>query len=265
MRRLTELLNIRFEERLAERTRIAHEIHDTLLQGFLSASMQLHILTDQLPEDAPQRKPLDHILNLMGRVIDEARNAVRGLRPSSATSYDLEEIFSRLPEELAPSHQADFRVVVEGLPRTLRPVIRDEVYRIGREALTNVFRHSRANTVNVELKYGDHELQLVIRDDGRGIDLHVLESGREGHFGLSGMRDRAENIGASLKVWSSPDAGTEVGLSVPGRIAFESEMQGSLSKWFSRMRFLKNDSARIGTRKMDGSDERSRQNSSLKR
>ena len=123
MRELARQLNLGFEERLAERTRIAPEIHDTLLQGFLSASMQLHILIDQLPPGSPQREPLDHILKLMGKVIDEGRNAVRGLRLTSNNPYDLEKVFSRLPEELAPSHQTDFRIIVEELSRTLHPII----------------------------------------------------------------------------------------------------------------------------------------------
>ena len=231
--KMTRQLNVRFEERLAERTRIAKEIHDTLLQGFLSASMQLHIVADQLPEGSSQREPLAHILKLMGKVVDEGRNAIRGLRPLSVNQHDLEDVFSRLPEELAASQQADLRIIVEGQSRTLHPVIRDEVYRIGRQAIANAFRLS-ADSVEVELEYAENELRIAIRDNGRGIDQQLLKAGSEDQFGLSGMHDRAHSIGAKLKVWSRASGGTEVGLAVPGRIAFQSETPGSLSKWLSR-------------------------------
>jgi signal transduction histidine kinase len=103
----------------------------------------------------------------------------------------------------------------------LHPIIRDEVYRIGREAITNAFRHAHATRIDVALEYSLHELRLSIRDNGRGIDTKVLQSGSEGHWGLSGMRERAERIGAKLKVWSGITGGTEVELRIPGRIAFE--------------------------------------------
>jgi len=247
---MSRQLNVRFEERLAERTRIAQEIHDTLLQGFLSASMQLHIVTDQLAEDSPQREPLAHILKLMGKVIDEGRNAIRGLRPLSVTSDHLEDVFSRFPQELAPLQQADFRIIVEGQSRTLHPIIGDDVYRIGREAITNALQHSGADSVQVELEYGDRELRLLIRDNERGIDQQILGAGRENRFGLSGMRDRAQNIGATLRVWSSPGSGTEVGLAVPARLAFVSQTPGSFSKWLSKVYLGRTDSSRIRSRKI---------------
>ena len=250
MREMAQHLNLRFEERLAKRTRIAKEIHDTLLQGCVSASMQLHLLTDELTENSPQKKRLDHVLKLMAQVIDEGENAVRGLRLPSDSPSDLEDVFSRFPQELATSEQTDFRIIVEGPSRKLHPIIRDEVYRIGREALSNAFRHSGAHSVQVELGYGDHELRVLIRDNGRGIDPQVLELGGEGHFGLAGMRDRAQSIGAKLKIWSSARAGTEVGLSIPGRIAFVSQASGAFSRWFWMALARKsNSSSRIRTQK----------------
>jgi signal transduction histidine kinase len=213
-------LNVRFEERLAERTRIAQELHDTLLQGFISASMQLHVTADRLPEDSPARSSLSRVLDLMARVIEEGRNAVRGLRSSAGLSHDLEAAFSGIREELGDEARADYRVVVEGQPRPLNPVIRDEVYRIGREALVNAFRHSGAKRIEIELEYASSGLRILVRDDGRGIDPAVLRAGSDGHWGLPGMRERAEGIGARFKVWSRASAGTEVELSVPGHIAF---------------------------------------------
>jgi signal transduction histidine kinase len=234
LRRLTRQLSDRFEERLAERTRIAQDLHDTLLQGFLSASMQLHVADNELPVESAAKPRVGRVLELMGQVIEEGRNTVRGLRSNSNVSLSLEESFSRIPEDLAIEEQIDFRVVVEGRSRPLHPIIRDEVYRIGREALVNAFRHSRARQIEVEVEYLEKQLRILVRDDGQGIDSKVLRSGREGHWGLSGMRERAERIGARFKVRSRPAAGTEVELSVPGDVAFQTEYRLRPPGWFGR-------------------------------
>jgi signal transduction histidine kinase len=220
MHQVARQLSVRFEERLAERTRIAQDLHDTLLQGFVSASMQLHVAADQVEDNSPAKGALDRVIQLMGRVIDEGRNAVRGLRAPASNADDLEQALCAVPQELGVTHQVAVRVVVEGRPRPLHPVIRDEVYRIGREALVNAIRHSSAQSIEVELGYTAAHLRLLVRDNGCGIDELVLETGREGHWGLAGMRERAERIGARLKVWSRPSAGTEVEMIVPARIAF---------------------------------------------
>lgn len=217
---LSRRLNLRFEERLAERTRIGQELHDTLLQGFLSASMQLHVAADRLPDDSPARSSLDRVSDLMRRVIDEGRNAVRGLRSAGAGTHDLERAFSGIHEELGIEGAVNYRVSVQGTSRALSPAIHDEVYRIGREAVVNALRHAHAQRIEVEVEYTPRELRIAVRDDGRGIDAQVLESGIEGHWGLVGMRERAARIGARFKVWSRSGAGTEVELSVPARIAF---------------------------------------------
>ena len=221
LRQLAGQMNLRFEERLAERTRIAQDLHDTLLQGCLSASMQLHVAVDRMPAESPVKEPLTHVQQLVRRVIDEGRNAVRGLRLSDGTAHDLEQAFSRIQNEVGMQEQVDFRVIVEGKPRPLHPLIRDEVYRIGREAIVNAFRHAQAKRIEVEIEYSRKRLCVLVRDDGRGIDPVALSSSRDGHRGLSGMRERAERIGGRVNVWSRNTAGTEVGLSVPGKIAFQ--------------------------------------------
>lgn len=230
---VTRKLNLRFEERLAERTRVAQELHDTLLQGVLSASMQLHVAVDQLPENSPARPAFNRVLHLMGQVVEEGRNTLRGLRSSIESTQDLENSFARVPQELGMQNGVDFRVVVEGESMPLRSVVRDDVYSIGREALVNAFRHSQANQIEVELDYAPSQLRILVRDDGCGIDTYVLESGREGHWGLSGMRERAIRIGARLKVLSRVGGGTEVELRVPGDVAFGSDSSSSASKWFA--------------------------------
>ena len=215
-------LTLRFEERLAERTRIAQDLHDTLLQGLVSASMQLHVANDHLAEDSPAKPLVGRVMQLMTQVIDEGRDAVRGLRSTSGNADGLETAFSRAAQEFGNGEVKDYRVIVEGTPRQLHPIIRDEAYRIGREALANAFRHSQASKVEIELEYSTKQLRILVRDDGVGIDSDVLQSGRDGHWGLAGMRERAESIGARLKVWSRANAGTEVELTIPSQVAFVS-------------------------------------------
>jgi len=243
VRQVTRLLNARFEERLAERTRIAQDLHDTLLQGVLSASMQLHVGVDQLPDDSPARATLNRVVNLMGRVIDEGRNTLRGLRSPIESPQELVSALSRVPQELGSEDGIDFRVVVEGPSLPLRSVVRDDVYSIGREALVNAFRHSQASSVELELEYAPTLLTIVVRDNGCGIDREMLKTGRDGHWGMSGMRERAERIGAKVKVMSRPGSGTEVELRVPGEVAFESNASHPASKWFRNLNLRRKEKA----------------------
>ena len=221
MTQLTKQLNIRFEERLAERTRIAQELHDTLLQGMLSASMQLHVADEHLSPDSSAKPLVGRVLELMGSVIEEGRNALQGVRFAKGSLLNLEQALSQVRQEFPLQSQIGFRVIVEGASRLLRPLVRDDVYRICHEALSNAFRHSHATDIEVEVEYAPQLLRILIRDNGGGIDPEVLRSGRDGHWGLSGMKERTERIGGKLRVLSRADAGTEVELSVPGQLAFE--------------------------------------------
>jgi ligand-binding sensor domain-containing protein/signal transduction histidine kinase len=229
---LTKRLNVGFQERLAERTRIAQELHDTLLQGVLSASLQLDVAEDQLPDDSPAKPLLKRVLQLMGTVTEEGRNTLRGLRTTESGSQSLETAFSRLRQELPLHGKTDYRVIVDSVTRPLRPLIRDEVYRIGREALLNAFMHAHANRIEVEVEYASRHLRVLVRDDGRGIDPQVLRSGLEGHWGLVGIRERSKRIGANLRLRSRIGAGTEVDLTVPASIAFEKSSNDHISRWF---------------------------------
>jgi signal transduction histidine kinase len=228
------MLNARFEERLAERTRIAQDLHDTLLQGVLSASMQLHVVADQLPSDSPTLPAMNRVLQLMGQVIEEGRNTLRGLRLSMDAADDLQNSLSRIPKELG-KQAVGFRVVVEGEALALRSAIRDDVYRIGREAVVNAFRHSGASNIDLHLEYAANHLRILVRDDGCGVDPQVLQLGRDGHWGLRVMRERAERIGARLRVWSRAGGGTEVDLRVPSNVAFESHPSSSAHKLLARL------------------------------
>jgi len=221
MRSLTRQLHLRVQEWLAERTRIARELHDTLLQDFLGVSMQLHVANDLIGDDAPGKPDVTRVLHQMWRIIEEARNTVQGLQSNNWGSQDLGEALSRVPRELAITQPARFRVIVEGTARPLRPAIGDDIYLIGREAIEkNAFRHSGASDIECELQYGPNFVRLLVRDNGRGIATDLLESGHQGHAGLSEMYKRSGKIGGNLRVLSRAAAGTEIELSVPSDSAY---------------------------------------------
>jgi signal transduction histidine kinase len=140
---------------------------------------------------------------------------------------ELAQAIKTIGEELA-TEQTDrraphFRVDVEGTPRNLPPILRDEVYRIACEALRNAFRHAHARRIEVEIRYEQRQLRLLVRDDGKGMDQKVLGEGRPGHYGLAGMHERAKLVGGKLGVWSELDSGTEVELVIPSLIAYLKE------------------------------------------
>jgi signal transduction histidine kinase len=227
-------LNLRFEERLAERTRVAQELHDTLLQGVISASMQLHVAVDCLSEDLPARASLAHVLNVLGQVVEDGSEALQRLRSSAGgDSLDVEQAFSQIQQEFAAREQIDFRVTVEGRPRAVHPIIRDEVYRLGREAVVDALRHAHATRIEVEVEYKARHLRIVIRDDGCRMHTQVLRSNHAGDRDLSAIGERAEAIGARLRVRSRAGAGTIIELSIPGYVAFPGRPSKSLLRWLA--------------------------------
>jgi signal transduction histidine kinase len=201
--------------------RLAQELHDTLLQGFFAVSMQLHVAVNQLPADSPAMPRFNNVAQLMDRVLEQGRLVVQGLRSPDRHSSSLGQAFAGVPTELGLPSAVGFRVVVEGRQRELTPWLRDDVYRIGREAIVNAYRHSCAKDIETVIEYRPGKLRIAVRDDGCGIDPQQLKWGRNGHWGLQGMRERAERIGARLRVLSRVAIGTEVELCVPGRIAYE--------------------------------------------
>jgi len=232
LRSIIARANRRFDERLAERTRIAQELHDTLIQGFFSASMQLQVVTNQVSKEAPARTQLERILRLMGSVLDDGRNAVRGLRKTGVVPVWLEESFSAIFHEIGEEESITARVIVEGASRKLRPGVQDEIGRIGQEALRNAYRHADAQTIDVRIWYFAHSLKIEVRDDGCGIARCVISHGREGHWGIIGMRERAEGIGAKFQILNREPQGTVVTLCVPGKIAYERYSSNYLVNWF---------------------------------
>jgi signal transduction histidine kinase len=225
VRKLTEAqLTLRFEERLSERTRIARELHDTLLQSFQGLMLHFQAVNDLLPP-GQAKEALEKVLDRADQAIAEGRDAIQNLRASTTAGNELAQALTALGEELAvpPSgekNSATFRFSIEGTPRDLDPILRDDIYRIAREALRNAFSHAQASKIEAEIMYGQRLLRLRIRDDGKGIDPKLLAVGRDGHWGLPGMRERAQQIGAQLDLWSEVGAGTEMDLRVPGSIAY---------------------------------------------
>jgi signal transduction histidine kinase/ligand-binding sensor domain-containing protein len=235
LRQMTREFQITLDTRVTERTRIARDLHDTLLQSFhgilLYLQSGIHLLAEH-PAEA--KKTLETAAEQAERAIIEGREAVQGLRASTVERNDLALAIKTLGEELAAAdinpQRPEFAVQVEGIPRELHPILRDEVYRIAGESMRNAFRHADAKQIEVEIHYDERRLRVRVRDDGKGIDPKLLsDDGREGHFGLRGMRERAELIGGKLTVWSELDAGTEVELSLPANRAYTAPGDGQRS------------------------------------
>ncbi len=231
---------LRLEERVGERTRIARELHDTLLQNFHGLLLRFQGAYNHLPARPEEaRKALEAALDRGAEAITAARDTVQELRSPPPMSNELSSAIAALSGELRAaqtecrSPAVDLEVEGEGLE--LHPILRDEIYRITAEALRNAFRHAQAERIDVAIRHGDREFRIVVKDNGKGIDPEVIEQGsRRGHWGLQGMRERAEAIGAVLDVWSSHGNGTEISLRVPAVIAYISS--GRRLRWASRTR-----------------------------
>jgi len=232
---LQESLELRLEDRIKERTRIARELHDSLLQGFQGMMFRLEAVRRLLPnrpEEAADH--LDVAIDAGLAAMNEGRKAVGELRVAGPAGTDLPQALADLGSEFAPEIQLpgqppgnyrgaapDFRVLVQGRAIALKPIVRDEVYRIAREAVRNSFRHACAGLVEVEIVFAEGTFTVRVRDDGVGLDPAVLEHGyRKGHWGLPGMRERVLEFGGKLQVWSRRNAGTEIELKIGGRIAY---------------------------------------------
>jgi signal transduction histidine kinase/ligand-binding sensor domain-containing protein len=236
VRQLQHEFDMTLEARVGERTRIARELHDTLLQSAHGVLLRFQTVSHLLPDRPIEAKEhLDNAIDQTADFITEARDEVQGLRDSTVQGNDLALAISTLGQELgtdSATHRPAFRVAVEGEARNLHPILRDEIYKIAAEALRNAFRHSQARQIEIEIRYDNEQFRLRVRDDGKGIDPAILSSeGRGGHYGLPGMRERATLIGGKLVVWSEVDAGTEVELRVPASTAYATAQRPS---WFSR-------------------------------
>jgi signal transduction histidine kinase len=220
LRRITEQYNIRMAERLAERNRIARELHDTLLQGFQGLMLLFQVAADSLPPDTPTRRMMEQAMDRGDQALMEGRQSVQDLREDATAGGDLSGALGHCGEVLTQDHHIPFRLSVTGTPRPFDPALCKEAYDIGREAMTNAFRHSHAARIETEIVYEDMGVRLKVRDDGHGIDQTIVDSGRPGHWGLPGMRERAKAMGAELNIRSHPGVGTEVELTIPAEVAY---------------------------------------------
>jgi len=233
LRQKARQFDIRLEERVGERTRIARELHDTLLQSVQGLVLRFHAVAKQMPSHDPARRAMEKALDRADQVIGEGRDRVRHLRDSALSLSDLSAAFDRVVEESPQGSPATFKTVVEGSVRELHPMVLEQSYSIGREALINALRHSGGLRVEVEIAYDPRHFRLRVRDDGSGIDPGLLEKGgRSDHWGLQGMRERARKIGAQFELWSRPGTGTEVELKVPAATAYRLLRVKPKSSWF---------------------------------
>ena len=236
LKRATAEIQERLGARLEERERIARELHDTLLQGFQGLVLRLQAVLKALPAEAPAHQMIEKVLDRADDVLLEGRQSVRDLRQAGEAGNELAEALKNSGEELALGNSTVFSLTVIGTPQSMGPVVFNEVCRIAREAFANAFQHAQAKKIEVELTYTSVGVSLSVRDDGTGIDAAILNKGRQGHWGLSGMRERAQKIGGKLNIQSNPGGGTGIELTIPARVAYPQSADGS--RWQRIKRFV---------------------------
>ncbi|MCP1364193.1 histidine kinase, partial [Halomonas sp. BBD48] len=236
MRRSAEQLRARLEERHAERERIARELHDTLLQGVQGLMLRFQAVAQTIPEDAPARVKMDQTLDRADQVLSEGRDRVLDLRSAEASSTSLLAALARVGRECALEGAAEFRAFARGSRRPLHPLVREEAYRIGHEAIVNAFKHSSGTCIHLHVAYGLREFEVRVSDDGVGVDAAYLTPlGRPAHWGLRGMHERARNVGAKLTIKRTSPKGTEIRLSIPASSAYR-RLPSRFQRWWQRLR-----------------------------
>jgi signal transduction histidine kinase/ligand-binding sensor domain-containing protein len=213
-------LQERMAERLGERERIARDLHDTLLQGFQLLTLVFQASMRHMSSEDPNRKTMGHALGQADKVLVEARNAIRNLRADEDTPQSLSDALSEVASQLPQEMPVEFNLSCTGELKLLNPALREELFRIGQEALINAYQHSGASRIDVDISYGAAHLEIIIRDNGTGITQDLLADGRKGHWGLSGMRERAKSIGGELSIRTGAGTGTMICITVLGKLAY---------------------------------------------
>jgi signal transduction histidine kinase len=226
-------VELRMEERVSERTRITRELHDTFLQTVQGSKLFADNALSECSDFAEMRQAMEKLSYWLGQATQEGRAALNSLRVSTTEKNDLAEALRRAIEECRTQTCIEASFSVAGTPREMHPIVRDEVYRIGYEAVRNACKHSEGDRLEVGLRYA-HDLTVYISDNGKGMDRAIAARGKDGHFGLQGMRERALRIGGKLSLATSADSGTRVELIVPGRNIF----RDARPAWFSRVKAL---------------------------
>ena len=243
---VTAQLHGRFEERLRERTHIAQELHDSLIQDVMGISLQIEVTDELLPKDFPAKQPLSRALALSKSALDAGRRALSDLRAASLSAADLVKSFSQLTNEFTSDAGTEIDVIVEGRERPLNALSGHEVLQVGRQAITNALQHAHARKIHVLLSYGERHFELRVQDNGHGINEETFHLQRPGHYGIAGMKERAERLGGSLSIRSRVGEGTEVNLTVPPDLVYQGDERQSgwsLAETWHSMR------ARLGIRK----------------
>jgi signal transduction histidine kinase len=234
MRRVTAGIADRMAARLAERERIARELHDTVLQATYGVILRFQAVAERMPPSDPTRLTIEDTLVRAEQVVTEGRKRVDGLRTHEDDGKALEEALAAIGKDVVAGAQAVVTVSSEGRPRALHTIVRDEVYWIAREAIVNALRSARAQRIEVDLSYRRTALSVRVRDDGGGIEPAVLDAGGSpGHWGIRGMKERASRIGAAFDIWTGAGAGTEVSLTIPAAVAYR-EQAARRERWWSR-------------------------------
>jgi ligand-binding sensor domain-containing protein/signal transduction histidine kinase len=236
LRQVARQFNIRLEERVGERTRIARDLHDTFLQTIQGSKLVVDDALEPSTDPIRMRRAMQQLSVWLASAMQEGRAALNSLRTATTQTNDLAEALRRVTVDgLIPSSMAvTFSVV--GDAKEMHPIVRDEIYRIGYEAIRNACVHSGASRLEVELRYA-RDLTLRVDDNGTGIDPAIADRAKDGHFGLQGMRERAARIGGKLKLGSSSNSGTEIKLIVPGGIIFRKTIPARRSL-FTRIKTL---------------------------
>jgi signal transduction histidine kinase len=230
LRQVAGRIRERLEARQRERERIARELHDTLLQSVQGLILKVQAASEDIPDEAPARAQIVRALDEADQVLVEGRDRVRGLRATEHAG-GLADAMSEAAERLVGGTPANWTLTEQGTARALKPVAAEEVSRIAEEALFNSHRHAEAKQIDLTISYGPKALFVAIKDDGKGIDPEVLTKGeRTGHFGLPGMRERAERLGGRVQVDSAPGAGTRIEVTIPAKAAYVDHRRGSRSR-----------------------------------
>ena len=225
VRQVAKAMSVRFDERLSERTRLARDLHDTLLQTIQGGKYVADSALRIADSTNPMRGPVEQLSVWLGQAIEEGRAALNSLRTSTTETNDLADAFRRAIDGCRGQSSMECSFSVLGQVTEMHPIVRDEVYRVGYEAIRNACMHSQATHLSVELTYAE-DLILRVQDNGTGIDAAIAGGGREGHFGLQGMRERADRIMAKLTIETSAALGTEMKLVVPGSIIYRMTIHG---------------------------------------
>jgi signal transduction histidine kinase/ligand-binding sensor domain-containing protein len=235
---VTTNLRGRFEERLKERTRIAQELHDSLIQDVMGISLQIEVTDELLPADFPAKQPLARALGLCKSALHAGRRALNDLRSAPLSAADLVKSFSQSANELAKDSGTVIDVIVEGHERPLKALTGNDVLQIGRQAIINALQHAHATRIHVLLSYGEQQLRIRVQDNGCGINEETLNLGRPGHYGIAGMKERAERLGGSISIRSRVGEGTEVNLTVPAHLLYPDGLPRSSSRLADKWHYV---------------------------